>query len=359
MAFEERPHPTVDLSGKLWQARIDARRHVREYTTSMIRDRDHIVVLTGPTGVGKTDLAIALVERFGGEIVSIDSRQVYRYLDIGTAKPTEEEQRRARHHLIDYVDPAEPYSVARYRADADPVLADVLQRGQIAWVVGGSWHYIQALIDRIEPPQVPPDARLRAELEAVAVRDGPEALHARLAALDPDAARAIEPRNIRRVVRALEVTLTTGRPFSTVGRSRDTPLPALRLVLSRPRVEVYARVDARVDAMIAAGWLDEARGLLARGYDASLPSLSSHGYREMLAVAKGSMSLAEAAQHTKWAIHSYVRRQHLWLKKQPDYHWITAGDGAHEAASGLVRAFLLGRASGTAWQAVDAERDGD
>jgi len=348
----------VDLGGKLWQARVDASRHVGEYTTSMIRDRDRIVVLTGPTGVGKTDLAIALVEQFGGEIVSVDSRQVYRFLDIGTAKPTSEEQRRARHHLIDYVDPAEPYSVARYRADADPVLADVLQRGQVAWVVGGSWHYIQALIDRIEPPQIPPDARLRAELEAIAVRDGPDALHARLAALDPAAARAIEPRNIRRVVRAVEVTLTSGRPFSEIGRERGSPLAALRLVLSRPRAEVYARVDARVDAMIAAGWLDEARSLLARGYDASLPSLSSHGYREMLAVVNGSMALGEAAQHTKWAIHSYVRRQDLWLKKQPEYHWIAAGDGAVDAASGLVRAFLLARAGGTAGKAMDRERDG-
>src|SRR5205823_1571643 len=187
----------------------------------------------------------------------------YRYLDIGTAKPTDDEKRRAHHHLIDYVDPAEPYSVARYRADADPVLQDVLARGQIAWVVGGSWHYIQALIDRIEPPRIPPNPELRAELEAFAAEHGPEALHARLAVHDPGAAANIERRNVRRVIRALEVTLTAGQPFSEIGRERGTPLPARRLVLSRPRAEVYARVDARVDAMIAAGWVDEARSLLA------------------------------------------------------------------------------------------------
>jgi tRNA dimethylallyltransferase len=305
--------------------------------------RARIVVLTGPTGVGKTDLAVRLVERFGGEIVSADSRQVYKYLDIGTAKPTPDELRRAHHHLIDYVDPAELYSVTCYFDAADPVLQDVLARGQIAWVVGGSWHYIQALVDRIEPPRVPPNPGLRAELEAFAASEGPEALHSRLAEHDPVAAASIERRNVRRVVRALEVTLTVGRPFSEIGRERGTPLPALRMVLTRPRAEVYARVDERVDAMIAAGWLDEARSLLARGYDASLPSLSSHGYREMIAVAKGTMSLADAAQHTKFAIHSYVRRQDLWLKKRSEYQWVTAGEEAFERASGLVEGYVSGQ----------------
>ena len=303
----------------------------------MSRQLPPIVVLIGPTGVGKTALAVELVERFGGEVVSADSRQVYKYLDVGTAKPSPDELARAPHHLIDYVDPAEPFSVARYREDGDRVLDDLAARGQTAWVVGGSWHYIQALIDRIEPPQVAPRQELRAELEREAADAGPEAVHARLAALDPAAAATIERRNVRRVIRALEVTLTLGRPFSEVGRARGTPLPALRLVLSMPRAEVYARVDARVDAMIAAGWLDEVRELIARGYDESMPSLSSHGYREMMAVARGTMSLEEAAQKTKWAIHAYVRRQDLWLKKQPEYHWIAAGPAAIEQASASSR----------------------
>jgi tRNA dimethylallyltransferase len=308
----------------------------------MDRPLPPIVVITGPTGVGKTALAVALVERFGGEVVSADSRQVYRYLDVGTAKPSPDELARAPHHLIDYVDPAEPYSVTRYREDADRVLDDLATRRQTAWVVGGSWHYIQALIDRIEPPRVPPNPELRAALEREAARDGPEALHARLAALDPAAAASIERRNVRRVIRALEVTLALGRPFSEVGRARGTPLPALKLVLSMPRQEVYARVDGRVDAMIAAGWLDEVRGLLARGYDESLPSLSSHGYREMVAVAKCRMPLEQAAQRTKWMIHSYVRRQDLWLKKQPGYHWLDAGPDAVAHASAFVARFLSG-----------------
>ena len=308
----------------------------------MSRPLPKIVVLTGPTGIGKTALAVQLIERFGGEVVSADSRQVYKYLDVGTAKPDLDELRRARHHLIDYVDPAEPYSVTRYREDADAVLEDLAAREQTAWVVGGSWHYIQALVDRIEPPQVPPNPELRAELEAEAAAHGPEALHARLAALDPAAAAMIERRNVRRVIRALEVTMTLGRPFSEVGRARGTPLPALKLVLSMPRDEIYRRVDARVDAMIAAGWLDEVRSLLLRGYDESMPSLSSHGYREMMAVARGTMPVEDAAQKTKWAIHAYVRRQTSWLKSQPDYHWLETRPSAEEQASALVGRFLAG-----------------
>ena len=299
-----------------------------------------IVVLTGPTGTGKTALAVELVERFGGEIVSCDSRQVYKYLDVGTAKPSEDELRRAPHHLVDYVDPAEPYAVTRYRDDADAVLADLAARGQTAWVVGGSWHYIQALIDRIEPPQVPPNPELRAELEREAATSGPEAIHDRLAALDPVAAAAIDRRNVRRVVRALEVTLTLGRPFSEVGRVRGAARPALKLALSMPRDEVYARVDTRVDQMVAAGWLDEVRDLIERGYDESMPSLSSHGYREMMAVVRGTTSLEEAAQKTKWAVHAYIRRQTSWLKSQPDYQWIDTGPDALSQSAALVPSHL-------------------
>jgi tRNA dimethylallyltransferase len=220
------------------------------------------------------------------------------------------------------------------------VLADLAARGQTAWLVGGSWHYIQAVVDRIEPPQVPPNMELRAELEREAAEHGPEAVHARLAALDPTAATSIERRNLRRVIRALEVTLALGRPFSEVSRLRGTARPGLRLVLSMPRERLYPRVDARVDAMIAAGWLDEARSLIGRGYHEGMSSIASHGYREMFAVARGTMPLDEAAQKTKWAIHAYIRRQTSWLKSQPDYHWLEAGPDAIEQASALVDGFL-------------------
>ncbi|MCC6177847.1 MAG: tRNA (adenosine(37)-N6)-dimethylallyltransferase MiaA [Chloroflexi bacterium] len=299
-----------------------------------------LVVITGPTGVGKTALSIALAGHFGGEVVSADSRQVYRYMDIGTAKPTPRQRAQAPHHLIDYVDPDEPYSVVRYRDDADAVLADLGRRGQIGWIVGGTWHYLQALVDRIEPPRVAPDPALRAALEREAAERGPAALHARLAALDPVAAAAIDPANVRRVVRAIEVTQALGEPFSAAGRRRSEPLPALRLVLTLPRPRLYELVDRRVDEMVAAGWLDEVRALLARGYDEGLPSMSSTGYREMLAALKGRMPLAEAVQRTKWSTHGYIRRQEVWLRRQGGYEWIEAGPDGYARAAALVERFL-------------------
>jgi tRNA dimethylallyltransferase len=300
-----------------------------------------IVILAGPTGVGKTALALDLAELLGLEILSADSRQVYRQLAIGTAKPTPAERARARHHLIDYVDIDEPYSVARYRADGDRALADLARRGvRGALVVGGTQHYVEALVDRIEPPSVPPDPGLRARLEAVAASEGPAALHARLAAIDPISAASIPPANVRRVVRALEVCTIAGRPFSEIGRRRAAPLPALRLALTMPRADLYARVDARVDAMLAAGWLDEIRAVLAAGYPPTLPALSSTGYRELIAALRGETTLEEAVQKAKWSTHAYIRRQYVWLRRHGGYTWLDQGPDALAHATGLLEAHL-------------------
>ncbi|MDP8925064.1 MAG: tRNA (adenosine(37)-N6)-dimethylallyltransferase MiaA [Chloroflexota bacterium] len=302
-----------------------------------------IVVLAGPTGVGKSALGLDLAERFGFEIVSADSRQVYRQLAIGTAKPTPAERARVPHHLVDYVDLDEPYSVARFRADGDRVLADLARRGVGALVVGGTQHYVEALIDRIEPPAVPPDPELRSALEREVAERGTDALHAQLAAVDPASAAAIPATNVRRVVRALEVTRATGRPFSEVSRRRGTPLPALRLALTMPRDELYRRVDERVDAMLAAGWLDEIRAVLAAGYSPNLPALSSTGYRELIAALRGEIPLEEAIQRTKWSTHAYIRRQYVWLRHHGGYEWIEQGSGAFEATARIER-FLGGLA---------------
>lgn len=294
-----------------------------------------IVVIAGPTGVGKSRFALELAGDRGLEIVSADSRQVYRRLDVGTAKPSLEDRARVPHHLVDYVEPDEPYSVARYRDDGDAALADIAARGLGALVVGGSGHYIQALVDRLEPPRVAPRPALRAELEAFAAERGPGALHAELAAADPDAARMIPPANVRRVVRALEVVRTTGRRFSELGRRREPPYEALRLALTMPRPALYKRVDTRVDQMLRAGWIDEVRELLARGYDPALPALSSTGYRELIAHLHGELTLDDAVQRIKWATHAYIRRQYIWLRRQPGYTWIDAD------AKGFAQATLL------------------
>jgi tRNA dimethylallyltransferase len=310
---------------------------VAEYIIGMMDDTLRIVVVMGPTGVGKSALALDLAERHGMEIVSADSRQVYRYLHIGTAKPTPADRQRVPHHLLDYVDPDEPYSAVRYRDDADAVLADLARRGVPALVVGGTGHYVQALVDRIEPPRVPPRPDLRAELEHVAEDEGPSALHARLRAVDPAAARSIPASNVRRVVRALEVSLAIGRPFSEISRRRGQPRRALKLALTMPRETLYRRVDARVDAMLAAGWLDEVRALLERGYDPSLPALSSTGYRELIAHLRGALTYEEAVQRAKWSTHAYVRRQYVWLRRQSGYQWIDV------EPEGLIRAETLVR----------------
>jgi len=232
----------------------------------LARRSQPLVVISGPTAVGKSALAMALAPRFRAEIISADSRQVYRGMDIGTAKPTHADRARVPHHCLDLVDPDEPYSAARYREDGEAALAAVWCRGRVAFVVGGTLHYIQTLVDRLPLPGVAPDPELRRELEAVAAREGPPALHARLAALDPAAAAAIDARNLRRVVRALEVCLRSGGRFSELGRRPGEARPALRLALCMERRDLYRRIDARIREMLADGWLEEVRRLLARGY---------------------------------------------------------------------------------------------
>jgi tRNA dimethylallyltransferase len=277
----------------------------------------------------------------GLEIVSADSRQVYRLLDIGTAKPTLADRALVAHHLVDYVDPDEPYSVVRYRDDADDTLKQISKRGASALVVGGTGHYIQALVDRIDPPRVPPRPELRADLEAFVRASGESALHDRLAKVDPAAAIAIPPTNVRRVIRALEVIEATGRRFSDIGRRRQRPLDALRLALTMPRDALYRRADERIDRMIAAGWVDEVRELLRRGYSSDLPALSSTGYREIVERLQGRLTIQEAVQRIKWSTHAYIRRQYVWLRRQPDYVWVEADRRSLARARDLIDGFLM------------------
>jgi tRNA dimethylallyltransferase len=284
-----------------------------------------LVVLTGPTAVGKSALALVLAERFGAEIVSADSRLVYRGLDIGTAKPTAAERARWPHHLVDLVEPDQPFSVADYQTSADQVLADLGRRGRVALLVGGSPHYVQAVVDRLQLPAVEPRPALRRELEDLAAREGAAAVYARLARLDPVAAERADPWNVRRLIRAVEVAETTGQPYSSLGRRRGAERPALHLALTAPRPELYARIDARVDAMLAAGWLEEVTGLLARGLDPSLPSLSATGYRELVAVVQGRLALAEAIARIKYQTHAFARRQYTWLRRDPRLEWYSLG----------------------------------
>jgi tRNA dimethylallyltransferase len=264
-----------------------------------------------------------LAGKLGGEIVSADSRQVYRYMEVGTAKPSISERAAVPHHLVDVVYPDEPYSIADYQRDARRALADIAGRGRVALVVGGSPHYIQALIDRLAPAARFP--RLRGWLEK-ADRSRAAVLDDWLRRLDPTAAGAIDFRNRRRVLRALEIILGTGQRFSDVGRRRDEAIPSLWIGLRLDRASLYDRVERRMDAMLADGWQHEVRRLLAMGFAPDLPSMSATGYAELIQCQRCEISLEDARAHILHATHSFIRRQETWLRKEPRIQWFDAGD---------------------------------
>jgi tRNA dimethylallyltransferase len=282
-------------------------------------DREDIplLVLVGPTAVGKTALAIALATSLGGEIVSADSRQVYRGMDIGTAKPTVSERAAAPHHLIDVVDPDEEFSLARYQDLATAAITSIAARGRLPILAGGTGQYLAALLEGWQIPRVAPQPVLRAALEREAEQRGAAALHARLAQVDPAAAAGILPTNVRRVIRALEVYELTGQPISEQQAKRPPAYRARTLWLTLPPDELYRRIDARVDAMIGAGLLDELHGLQRRGYGWELPAMSGLGYREFQPYFAGQATLAEAIARLKYDTHAYARRQPGWFRRLP------------------------------------------
>jgi tRNA dimethylallyltransferase len=260
---------------------------------------------------------LALAERLGGEIIACDSQQVYVGMDVGTAKPTSDEQRRVRHHAIDLVPPDEPFQAARWAAVARAAILDIAGRGKIPIVVGGTGLYYRALVNGLfEAPA--PDPEIRARHRAFADREGVEALHARLASIDAEAAAAIMPRDFVRASRALEVFEQTGVPISTLRRRAETPrdLAPTALLLDPPLSELRIRIAARVEQMIAAGFLDEVRALRAKGYGGA-KSLQALGYAQLGAVLDGKLALADAIDETVRATSDYARRQRTWFRKQP------------------------------------------
>jgi tRNA dimethylallyltransferase len=275
------------------------------------------VAIVGPTASGKSALALELAAAHEGEIVSADSRQVYRGMDIGTAKPSRTDRHRVPHHLIDVVDPGERYDVARYQREARATLADIARRRRLAVVVGGSGLYVRALLDGLELDVVPTDPDLRARLEAEADRGAD--LHARLASVDPEAAARVDPRNVRRVVRYLEASLLTGG-VSARWRRRDA-IPAVRIGLAPPRDWLLARIERRVREMVERGVLDEARALSGRGISASLPSMSAHGYVHWMAHLRGELDLERAVALTMRDTRSYSRRQMTWFRRDEEVRW--------------------------------------
>ncbi len=283
---------------------------------------DRIIALIGPTAVGKTATSLLLARALGGEIVYADSRQVYRGMDIGTAKATPAEQAAVPHHLIDIRAPDESMSLGEYKALADAAIADILIRERLPLLVGGTGQYVRAVVEGWQIPRVPPQPELRQELEDLATAEGKEAVFARLRELDPVSAEVIDHRNLRRVIRAIEVTLVAGRPFSELQTKQPPPWHVLQIGLTRPREALYARADARIEAMFAAGWVEEVRWLLDQGYTPDLPSFASLGYREVAAYLAGEYDLEETKARIHRATRAFIRRQYNWFRlTNPDITW--------------------------------------
>ena len=287
--------------------------------------KPNILVICGPTASGKTALAVELALRFGGEVVSADSMQVYRRMDIGTAKPTPEETRGVPHHMIDVADPEENFSVARYVAEAVPIVDDILARGRLPIVAGGTGLYIDSLVAGRQFAPFEPDSGLRRELQVRAGEEGLPALYAQLQRLDPAAAQRIHPNDEKRIIRALEVCLSTGKTLTQYDAdtravpNRYTPLTVALSFRERP--DLWERINQRVDEMMARGLEREVRELLASGVPRECTAMQAIGYKELAAVLSEGRPVSDGAEEIKLRSRQYAKRQLTWFRRNPDAHW--------------------------------------
>ncbi|MGO1258197.1 MAG: tRNA (adenosine(37)-N6)-dimethylallyltransferase MiaA [Brachybacterium sp.] len=301
--------------------------HAAQPGTAAAASRSPLIAVVGATATGKSDLAIALAEQLDGEVINADALQLYRGMDIGTAKVTAQERRGVRHHLLDVLEVTQEASVSAYQRDARAAAAEIRDRGRVPILVGGSGLYVRAALDDIEFP--PTDPAVRSRLEERAAQEGPEALHRELAGTDPEAARTIGHHDTRRIVRALEVGELTGRPFAAFlpqPRYLDPGTIQLGLRLERPLL--HARIAARVQRMVDQGLMEEIRALRDRGLDQGLTARRAIGYEQGLAVLAGTMSCPDAIEGTITGTRRLVRKQDTWFRRDPRVHWLDAALGA-------------------------------
>lgn len=297
-----------------------------------------LLCILGPTAVGKTEIAIAIAEKLDAEIVSADSRQIYQYMDIGTAKPTPSEQARVRHHLIDCVAPDERFSVADYQRAADMAIQDIQSRGKQAMLVGGAGLYFRAVVDGLfDGPDADPEfrARLRAKVQEF----GSNVLHSRLSQVDPESASRIHPNDLIRIIRALEVYEKTGKTISELQKEWNRARPRYSFIafgINRERQELYQRIEIRVDKMLAAGLLEEVKSLIARGYDKNLPSMQGFGYKELIDYLDGKCDWDTAVNLLKRNTRRFAKRQLTWFRNDPRIEWINLSEIDFNAAVQLV-----------------------
>ena len=300
--------------------------------------QDPLLAIVGPTAVGKSALALRLAKRIGVEIINADSRQVYRHMDVGTAKPSPEDRAAVPHHLIDVVDPDQSYSLVLFLRQAPEAIRDMQQRSGLPVLVGGTGQYVWGLMEGWRVPEVPPDQEFRRRLEERGRLEGPSALYQELTSQDPVAADRIDPRNIRRVIRALEVYYASPERQSSPPRKAAPPYRAKVLGLTLERSALYRQIDQRVDRMMASGWVEEVRGLLERGYGPELPSLSSLGYRELVQYLNGDLSLEAAAERIKNRSHGFARHQYAWFRLNDErISWFDASEGFDQPEAEVAR----------------------
>ncbi len=302
-----------------------------------------VIFIVGPTSSGKTALGLTLAKKFNGEIINADARQIYRGVNIGTGKPVGKRQvvhghyayvvDGIPHHVMDDVPPGKTFTVADWRKKALKAIRDISGRGRLPIVVGGTGLYVQTLLDNYKIPSVPPQPAFR---EAIASKSL-EGLVNMLKRMDPEAAKTIDLKNPRRVIRALEVITFTGKPFSEQRLRAKPAVDPLVIGPSRSREELYERIDAAVDDMVKRGWVQEIRRLLGRGVPEDAPAMSSIGYRELAAFVRGACSLEEAVKRAKHATHQYAKRQMTWFKRDERIHWVKDGSEAER----LVRAWVM------------------
>ena len=306
--------------------------------------KPRVVAVGGPTASGKTALSVALARAFDGEIINADSMQIYKNLDVGTAKPSAEERQGIPHYLLDFLPPETPYSVADFTAAADPLIRDITARGRLPLVVGGTGLYITSLLSGMAFAPEKTDPAIRARLQAWADTEGGAALYAELQRVDPDYAAQVHPNNLPRVIRALELFEATGRRMSDQrreARPAEAPYHALCLCLTcRDRAVLYSRIDRRVDEMVENGVLDEARQVYDHR-DAYRTAAQAIGYKEFFPYFEGTANLTECTEHLKQATRNYAKRQLTWFRRQNDAAWLYLDEeDVTERACTLVRAFL-------------------
>ena len=306
--------------------------------------KPRVVAVGGPTASGKTALSVALARAFDGEIINADSMQIYKNLDVGTAKPSAEERQGIPHYLLDFLPPETPYSVADFTAAADPLIRDITARGRLPLVVGGTGLYITSLLSGMAFAPEKTDPAIRARLQARADTEGGAALYAELQRVDPDYAAQVHPNNLPRVIRALELFEATGRRMSDQrreARPAEAPYHALCLCLTcRDRTVLYSRIDRRVDEMVENGVLDEARQVYDHR-DAYRTAAQAIGYKEFFPYFEGTANLTECTERLKQATRNYAKRQLTWFRRQNDAVWLYLDEeDVTEHACTLVRAFL-------------------